>query len=289
MDFQRGDDVLLKVTPDALQDWHDWLAWERRDLLERYLTLQAQIHLHFGVGLNRGGSVAGDYCAALHFAPLPDHLELFHFDVSTAQTDPHATEFGQENGAVLVDAVEFIQLPEGVGSVPLPSLMRLQVLDDCLSGWSDAPDPLRLFVGAHGPVREDREFGALFVTGRERIRISDCKFERQMIERASEVVDAIPDETTEHAEGQLLDPYDVAASVRIGFVGEEVRMRFLPPLGPFQGIEVLARPIKFQTVAGGRDHADSMPQRSRIDYRSTSPDGVQGLSSSAAISSAVQT
>ena len=276
--------MLLKVVPNALQDRDHQLAWERRHLIERYLTLQAEIHVHFGLGISRGRLVSGDYCAAFHFLPLPEHLDVAHLDVLASEPDLRSSELDQMDAAMLVDVVEFMELPEGVRPIVLPSQMRLQSLDDCLSDWRDAPNPILRFV-AHGSAPEDRELRGVFVTGRERVRVSECKFERHVVHGTSKVVDDVPDEAPEEAVIQL-DPHDVAGSIRIAFIDQEVSIRFVPPLGPFEGVDVMARPVKLEAVAAMTGHPTSMPYRLRIHRAHRSSD--QG-SNIPAISSQDQT
>lgn len=42
--------------------------------------------------------------------------------------------------AVLILDGKLVELPERIVGGPLPSIVRLQVLDDCLRAWMDAPE-----------------------------------------------------------------------------------------------------------------------------------------------------
>jgi hypothetical protein len=153
----------------------------------------------------------------------------------------------QVGQAVLVDVREFIENPEGVAGIVLPSVVWLQPLDFCLRAIRDVPDsplatPKSVAILGHrklhllGDVFGERT--ALFGNG-ERIN--------ETVEGGTEIVKAVADDEAKvgrwRAKG--IDPESVLASLRVEFDVDAVRVSSQPPLDfDFQAFHVLECPIQ---------------------------------------------
>ena len=148
---------------------------------------------------------------------------------------------------MLVNIRKLVKHPEGIDSIVLPSLVRLQPLDDCLGVWVDAPDFTLPLPGLHGPVSENRELRSRSDRiGQGVSGVGDSKFVGEIVEGGSEVVQTIADEEAKPNRwlAEDFNPDELLACLRVEFVDNAVRVSF-PPSSVFrlQALQVLERPI----------------------------------------------
>lgn len=279
---ELGEHVIADELAQAVNRWDDWLKGHRPPLIERYLQWKTGFHVHAKVvdGIEPDQRVPHEYCVWFYYPDCgpeirPMTRNQFGFLlVDNRESDGCAGLSSGVGGKrerdargqlpVLIDAIQFMDLPEGVIPKVLPSEVGLQRLDDC--GWrlGNAPDFLPLFLGAHGPVEEDGKLGALFllsghcaVVEAKHVGLSERK--RKMIQGASEIVSTVTDHQgdvvrhgidSRHSESTVL-PSGVfqllRSGLRIYFIDEVVRL-FCDPrlLASAKLIEVCACPVELQ-------------------------------------------
>lgn len=143
----RVNDVVAK-RPQPTQDWLP--GANRRSLAERYAEAELEIHAHFVAWINGSGPVTDKLCATdragtegLNCTASKGYVVGDDVTVATEDALMHS-EQRHVKQAVLIDARKLMEFPE---SVRIPSLARLQSLNDCLSTWVDvpySPSPLSL-------------------------------------------------------------------------------------------------------------------------------------------------
>lgn len=239
----RQDDV-SNVVNELAEDVQDVLierGTQFASFLQRYVDCELPLHLHFVVAL---GGKAGQHCA------IVKHVGKSHdVGVSTAaisQVDVSKVGDASSDGkpTVFVDVFECIQdvqRMEFVVKALLPSVVRLQRIDECrhLIGESGEslqlvhlmPVPLQSVAdGEHSSdVRGVRRF--LGVSANERID--------NMVEGSTKVVDAVPDQQSDNwwRLGQSDDDVDFVR-VRIELFPNAARAMSVPPNHAVQNLEV---------------------------------------------------
>jgi hypothetical protein len=99
---------------------------------------------------------------------------------------------------MFVHVIKLVELPERIGRELIPSVVRLQTLDDCLRVWMDAPDFVSAFSHRHLPIPEDGEFQPPRSTFGQRVDadVGEREFIDEVIEGRAEIMEAIPDDET---------------------------------------------------------------------------------------------
>jgi hypothetical protein len=154
--------------------------------------------------------------------PIARTLRNFHGSQVTA---PTTVTVGCKK-AVLADAVQVVEEPQGVGGIVLPALVRLQQLDRCLCVWMPTSDLVQTTVsgravgllrplvegGAAHPqisrpilVPEDGEFRSLRNFLRQRARVGTRQRVSEGVERGSEVVQRVTDQEADRIGAWLFD------------------------------------------------------------------------------------
>jgi hypothetical protein len=214
-----------------------------RTFPERYVEGRGVLHVHLRPSF-RGREIPQDFCAA--FYGLKDGL------------DGHGERVGDEKGA-LVDAEnpqvgksvlvldrKVVKYREDmVRCVPLPSLVGLQFLDDCLRLWVDAPDFVTAFVGSHSPIGEDGKLHSFSDLLGERSTVADGERVRKVVESGAEVVQAVSSDDGEFRRKLLkeFDYHHLLASLGVEIMDESVRLCFEPTSGfGFKAVQVVERP-----------------------------------------------
>lgn len=203
---ERERDLVSQVVPDPPQRWDNWLIPEWRSLAERYASGEVEIHVRFGGSF--GGHPVSEFLAVVH-RPANAYSGLIDgWEVSAEKLVGRRGDDGEVD-PVLVHSAQFVDGPEGVLPELVPTLVRLQLLNDDLrtgghmpvgmDGGSEAGLAVR-WLASLVDVSEDRERGSGLVFGGERgplmcvgiaLRVEG---KGQVVEGAAESVDGVPDQ-----------------------------------------------------------------------------------------------
>jgi hypothetical protein len=212
-----------------------------RSLFERYVVGDAEVHVHIRTRASVLPDVleASNLCATFAWPRrvlLNDSEHKFwcsgtHHDGSNIVE--HDEEVGEMKVAVLVDVPEFIENRKRLFGRILPTVKRLQLLDDCAKVWPDSPEATRhLFPRPAGPpmspgdastravsvarVRgEDGEgdvspLAPRFSPPRDRVGwgvpVGDGELPDEVVERGAEIVDDISDDGPPRFDGGSASP-----------------------------------------------------------------------------------
>jgi hypothetical protein len=237
---------------------------------EDYIDGRYGVHVHLSGRIKGLDPQAGDLCASFERTsmgfPLAGQLRPVRLLVTD---DSYAIEHrsGCEQEAVFVHDVEFLEAPEGIEPKAVPTVVRLQRLDDCLRFGMPRPDlalPSLKQNSAHGApsppvlppafIPKDRELGLLDYIKRQRIGIGIGESERQRVEAAPEVVEELTDPQAEVRRRRWYVNVErrIARSVCIRLM----RNRTLIRTGPFidlglEPFQVLMRPVQLEDVTLG--------------------------------------
>jgi hypothetical protein len=161
------------------EEWDNRLILGVTDLRERYKNGRLSLHLH----LSCAGLETGQFCAFFDRpGPNGDWCALFDMDapIHKIQLNIPATDNGSsyEQQPMFVGIVEIRQNPEGIVLEIVPSMKRLQRLDECLGVTGDA-----LYYGFSSgfitiPRPGNRKLG--FLCGRGR---TSCCADDQLVNR----------------------------------------------------------------------------------------------------------
>jgi hypothetical protein len=215
-------------------------------LTERYAEGRGLLHAHFRVATERNDNFR-DYCAV---------IKRFREELDSPDVTPVRAEDGelgrcgcrQMRQPVLVAVGEHAKNPEGAGrSKLIPSVVWLQSLDDCPGVGMDAPDHAFTLVVEFGLGLEDRERGFPFDVARQRFPgVGDGEFVSEVVEGASEVVEAVPDDGGEHDGRGREDfgPDQLAAALDIRLGPNSTRIALTPDsLLRLYGLQVFGGPV----------------------------------------------
>jgi hypothetical protein len=194
--------------------------------VEAYVEGCVETHFHFRAGTVNGG-ILGDWCAAVKC--VEQVFDLVDIDVvrNEEREGGDVDEACRVGQSVLVLDRKLVELPQGVGLEPVPSLVRLQPLDLCLREWGDAPRSAIEFgqrLGVLGDVfgqnREARV--ALDLTSQTPFPAGKRQLEGEVVEGGSEVVDAVSGDKAEPSGGGLtisaqrtFFPVSVSSSIQV--------------------------------------------------------------------------
>jgi hypothetical protein len=116
--------------------------------------------MHLTIGSEKGGGITHDYCVALQpvrtLSVNPDQLgDVCIRGGHVLEADPFScTNSAKGKPSVLVDSVEFMDLPQGIRFVVAPSVVRLQRLNDIARRASDTSDLFSFFVALIGRLKK---------------------------------------------------------------------------------------------------------------------------------------
>ena len=147
------------------------------------------------------------------------------------------------------------ELVEGCKTYALPSLVRLQVLDDSLRGWVDAPDHVFGFARELLHTTEEGEGCTTSnIAGQAAPVVREGEFVGEIVEGGTEVVKAVANDEPEFGGRLLKDfgPGEILAALRIELGPKSVRAFFDPSSDfGFQALQVVERPLQPEFVAEG--------------------------------------
>jgi hypothetical protein len=269
---QNGKYIADDVCIDPVEGPQDrFILNTRRPLGERYSEGRLYLHVHLETRIERNGlGNMGYWCVLFHRAGKGlDYSAAEHSEVSRpSHIEKHTRERRdyRVQEAVLTNSVQFVKDPMGVFTEALPSVVRLQLLDLCLSVWIPSLDleqpasrsgvtglPLQLMeLGGPlaMPVPENREFRSLreFVRERRRVRASERK--REGVETGSEVVETVTDEHAERVAGWLFGgDIERSGAIRIRFRSDGMVLAIQPSIDlATEILQVVERPTEFQLM-----------------------------------------
>ena len=212
-----------------------------------------EIHVHFRAGLINGGT-AGDWRVIFN-------REIYWFDfVGFGDSGNYEGQKGDAcegrnvRQAVLLLYGKLVELPEGIVGGPLLSVVRLQVLDDCLRVWMDAPKHVVEF--ARILLDEDRKPRiTLDILGYPPLFVGNGEFKREVVERGAKVVQTISNGKAEFGGRRWLEnfgPKELLGAINIGFGPSWVRAFFEPKVYfGFKALQVVNHSAKSPFVVGG--------------------------------------
>lgn len=241
------------------EDFGNVLAGDnRRSLGERYLKLGLEIHVHFLARIN-GFDAEPDYLCATFYKPSMNVNLGSHSGVAAVEgIESRAAEGGdgRMQEPVTVQAREFVELPQRVVGERGPSLVRLQVLDDCLRSWDDVSDaPVGSLAesalsnpGVSLPVHipEDGKLALIRGCLGQRAAMSASQVEGQKVKAGTQVVQAVSNGNGEEApvgHRNILYGDDVIAGASIKLMDQAVVLSLSPVDGlSFDFLQMLKRP-----------------------------------------------
>ncbi len=234
--FELGYDDTLNILPYAGEGSENVPALGRSLIAESYIAAKLEVHFHFRLAKDE----LTDFCTVLKRADgdlrFPHDTEIRSkaaggtaFPPGRVESIAHRSHEAQ--ALVPVYASEFVEEPQFV----VPSIVRLQLLDSCSHVRRHRPDfvhPAGGGVSASGfPV--GLQEGALFGVDGESdgargslSGVQGSESPSEVFEGASHVLEGVPDDYAQERGRFLayLGPEDVLAAVRIGFVGESIRL-----------------------------------------------------------------
>lgn len=231
-------------------------------LAEAYAESRCDIHVHFRARFVEGG-IAGNWCAL--FNRVEDRFDVA--DVQVVRNEIARTQLCEKDDMgqpMLVHVGKLVELPKGIAVEPVPSIVRLQLLDDCLRGWRDAPDVALAFREELIALEKDGEHRVFLDLLRQRFAqvVGDGEFKGKVVERSPEVVDAVPDDEAEF-DGRWVehfDPCELVEVINIEIRPSSVRVFFLPGSHfGLKALQVIERPVQSSFVVE-RHASGSMPK-----------------------------
>jgi len=217
------------VQPDSLKQIDDLLSL-CGPVVDGYINNRLSVHLHACAVLGTDNSITCEFC--IRYAQVST-AELDILDTAERRKcciDAMLRAHSKQESAMLIDILELLKQPKPVRYCCIPSVIRLQALDDCLDRKGDISDsaesasiePIgRYKDGKHGLSR-------LFI--RQRSSVRNREVIDQMIQHTPEIVEAVTDQLGNQT-WRLVDsikPNDIVSSFRIDFVRDSVRVSQLP-------------------------------------------------------------
>jgi hypothetical protein len=199
-------------------------------IAEGYVGGHFDIHLHARAVLRIDEPITGDLCIV--FRCVNDRLEFHQLQGATigiVQRDFPLIDWNQQQSAMLVDVLKFLQEPEPMRHRCIPSVIRLQGLNDCLSRTAEKGDPSQASRSEAILVSKNRERDLRRFLIRERAPILERERVRQMIEARPEIVEAITD-SGGNIGWQVIkfDPNDIVAGLSVDLFKDAVRLTATP-------------------------------------------------------------
>lgn len=224
-----------------------------RTCAKRYAEGEIEIHAHFTARIEGASAVTHNLCAVARAgtergSPKTEtHIAKGAHVAPGPEPAAPTSEQRHVRQAVLVNAREFVELPEGVEAVLVPrQVIRLQILDDCLRTWGNVPDSPH---GALSFVFADGEHESFFDICGQRVPpiVGDGEIVDKVVQGRAELVEAVAKDEADSGGRRPVrfGPKDVLASLRMVLVDDVVRVGSQPPLNfQFQALQVLKRPIQ---------------------------------------------
>lgn len=166
---KRRDNVPLDAVGDTLKDGTDRRLLSG-SISDEYCNGQIAIHFHALARIYVDTPVAGDFCLLFNavtegpFKKILSHVRRDRRSRALMRTN------GNEQSTMLVDVFQFLKYPERMRCGLIPSVIRLQSLNDCLRLSADMLD------FAHTPTLESRAGLKNGESGFGRFRVRQGRF-----------------------------------------------------------------------------------------------------------------
>lgn len=220
-------------------------------LAESYAEGGHELHIHFLAGLVNGG-IAGDWCAIFNRAE--DWLDFVSSEAFNPEREARGSKKRNVRQPVLVLDGKLVELPKGVVGGPVPSVVRLQPLDNCFRAWVDAPKHVIEF----GRILFEEGWEPRFSFDAARhwpALAGDGEFKDEVVEGGTQVVDTVADDEAKFIGGRRLenfDPKELLGAINIGFTPSSVRAFFSPSVQfGFKALQVVERSAEPPFVVEG--------------------------------------
>lgn len=228
--------------------WQQWGIWPR--LLEAYVQGTTEVHVHFR-GAVAGVAIPEDWCAVFNRATDEQSIydcTMTHCDFRQA----FKREQCETERSVLIPVGQLIQLPEWMEECRIiPSIVRLQLLDDCLHLRGDSLETT--FASGCEPMfieadRKRRNFLDL-LGQRTSVIVNQGKLVNDVVEGGAQVLQTIPDDQGEFSGWlpQGLNVDDVVAAIdalRVELSEDTIGAFFDPPSDfGFKALQVMECPV----------------------------------------------
>lgn len=182
--------------------------WFRHGLIEHWTKRKFGIHVHFLIVRPCGQLDTGYYCSRFE-RPREDLMRMNNAgritNAHTKNRTANERRGRQHELTMLVDIVDFLNMPEPHGFRALPSMIWLQTLDNCKNATRDARHPA---LSVLPELRAGRVKGKLHSIDLRRQGASHQ--EHQVVERRSKLMRARPNVKS--------DPGGMSFSVSISIV-----------------------------------------------------------------------
>jgi hypothetical protein len=222
-----------------------------RPLPEEYVEGQQGVHVHLRVEALREGRGTGlvgcDLCAV--FKRTKIDVDGSGQVGSVREVSPSAdSDLRDMRRSMFVHVVKLTKHPEGVRRVLIPSIVRLQSLDDCLRSWIDVPDFVTAFALRPFSVAKDRELGSSIEGVRQGATslMPDSEFVGEIVEGRAEVVEAVPDDEAEACRDWFgeFDVSELLAALTVDMTDVSVSMSLSPLTNlRVKSVQVVGGPI----------------------------------------------
>lgn len=261
--LDQGPGYLFRGIVDGVPNAHERVTEMQKrgrlGLVDHYAMGDIEVHLHFSPLEGVGNKQSGHYCAVLHRAVL--HGFVPNTRVSAVDTD-YGCQGDLKNCmdfAVLIDVVQLSQRPEWLRSGVLPSVVRLQGLNDCLYFRGDRVEPFGLVGNGIVP---NGEADSLW-SGRRVSFIEDRGEPNGVVESPSKILKTVTEKIGDVRQWWTADSGDIPFTVdeprpvrvwfRDGFVG----CYFGPSLDDFlYRFEMYTCPLEFSNSGRIVGHAE---------------------------------
>jgi hypothetical protein len=259
---QLGYDVIADEIAKGLQEWDDWLG-SHVSIAEDYTNGRLELHAHLAVGIAGNAGPTEYYCINFHFGEI--NVNVLPLNVGRV-TDVELTDFpsrivrreGSANckRAVLVDPIQIVDLPEWMRRICVPSVVRLQRLNNGLGRGCDASDFLRRVLSVIPCGSENGELGVADLLVSHNGSESFCQGEGQVVERGPQIKQTVADENAQpqwrgvypvdtHSPSLVSIEDGLRRWFRVWLVNSFVGFSIDPSSGLcIQGLEMLTCPIK---------------------------------------------
>jgi hypothetical protein len=223
---------------------------------EAYIEGRFEIHVHARAVFSADAFVPYELCAVFKYAHGNCVLRSKNRKLGNSDAKLTAGRYldlaaglysdCHQKGTMLVDVMKLIEKPEPLEFGGIPSVVRLQFLDDCLGSWTDIPDSALTAFQKTITVSKDRESGIDRLVIGECPRMPNSQTVDEMIQGTPKIVETIANDRQMGSRRGLdaLKPEDIITSIRIDVVADRIWVTTGPPLNPcLEVLQVLTRPL----------------------------------------------
>src|SRR5208282_1627723 len=197
---------------------------------DEYCKGRNKIHLHAFARVHVDTPIAGDFCLLLNAAVKGPFKKFLSSPARDRRNSTPTRGNRYEQPSVLVDVLQLLKNPERMRGGVIPSMIRLQSIDDCLRFSADMLDFPHSSTLEPKLAAENRK-GDL---NRFRIRqgkpVLKSKRMNQMIKGRTEIVETISKDLRNNRwrRTNKFTADDIIASIRVDLIGDRVRATFNP-------------------------------------------------------------